>query len=120
MKLASVFDLSRYGPPPAPETLDLCRKRRRSAILCMSSTLAIMFVHPIAAVWPPAVLFVGLLLVCAVMTTGMYWRDKNRLDEAHASAMLLEWRAEDAARDQKLGLCACGCGSVFHQEGTGE
>lgn len=90
---AKLFDLANYGPPPAPETPRMARRRRVASALCLASVLSVVGMGPFVRMVPQAALLVAVLLLATVGINLLYWVDKNRRDKAFALGTLAEARA---------------------------
>lgn len=85
-----LFELASYGPPPAPETPRMARRRRVASGLCLASVLAVVGMGPFVRILPQVAILVAVLLLATIGLNLLYWVDKNRRDAAFAAGDLVE------------------------------
>jgi hypothetical protein len=96
---SKLFDLASYGPPPAPETPRMARRRRVASALCLASVLAVVGMGPFVRALPQVAILVAVLLITTVGINLLYWVDKNRRDEAFAAGELVEAKVLDPSHE---------------------
>lgn len=87
------------APPPAPETASLKRLRMWSMALCLGAAASIAGIDVIVGVSRYAVLPVAALTFAAALVTGIYWRVKKRVDDAHADRLSEQRLEEERGRE---------------------
>lgn len=99
-----LFELASYGPPPAPETPRMARRRRVASALCLASVVAVVGLGPFVRILPQVALLVAVLLLATVGINLLYWVDKNRRDAAFALGELAELRAREQDVDPAVSV----------------
>lgn len=85
MRLARLIAL---GPPPAPETPSLRRRRTGTVYACALSAVAVAATEVLARLHPWAVLLVLVAVVHCGFSLWRYWSIKARVDADYAAALV--------------------------------